>query len=163
MQKIVVFSWTGNTAACAVALKQLLNAEVELILEQKERAGSSGFAVGGFQASLGLSAKLAKLPDVSGADVVLLGMPVWAGTTPPAINTFLKEADLLGKKVYAFATQQSEQQPQKLENKLRKNIEKRGGKFLHLFVLHVPYKQQLSVESALVHAAKWAQRINTLE
>ena len=160
-QKILVYSWTGNTAACAVALGEQLNAEVELILEQKEREGSSGFAKGGFFASVGLSSKLKTKPQTEGVDVLLIGMPVWASTTPPAINAFFKEAALSGKRVYAFATQQSEQQPQKLENKLKKLITKRGGKFMHLFVLRVPHKQQLSVEACKSHTAKWAERIKS--
>ena len=92
-QKNLVYSWTGNTAACAVALGEQLKAEVELILEQKEREGSSGFATGGFSASIGLSSKLKEKPQTEGVDVLLIGMPVWAGTTPPAINAFFLSTD----------------------------------------------------------------------
>lgn len=161
--KIVVFSWTGNTAACAVALQQVLDTEAFLLVEEKERAGNKGFALGGFQASIGAGTKVKELPDISDVDVLLLGMPVWAGTTPPAINTFMKHCSCSGKSVYAFTTQQSDEVPKKLEKKLQKLIERQGGRFVHLFVLRVPHGKQLSVEEALPRVAKWTERIQSGE
>lgn len=158
---IVIYSWTGNTAACAVALQEILGCDASLLEEEKPREGNRGFALGGTQASLGLKTQLKALPDISDADPLLLGMPLWAATTPPAINTFFKNCDLSGKKVYCFATQQSEGVPQKLETKLRKKIAKAGGTFMHLFVLRVPHGKQLSVEEAKSRAEKWAERIKT--
>lgn len=37
-------------------------------------------------------------------DTVVLGSPVWWYTFAPAVHSFLKEADLVGKRVYPFAT-----------------------------------------------------------
>lgn len=161
--KIVVYSWTGNTAACAVALQKEMDIEASLLVEQKERAGSRGFASGGAQASLGLKTKVKELPDITDADVLILGMPVWAGTTPPAINTFLGSCSLEGKTVYAFITQAGTDVPQKLEKKLRKKVEGQGGAFRHMFVVSVPRGRNLSVEEAEPRAAKWAERIRAGE
>ena len=38
-------------------------------------------------------------------DLVILGFPVWAGNLTPPIRTFLKENDLSGRRVAAFACQ----------------------------------------------------------
>ena len=37
-------------------------------------------------------------------DTVLLGFPIWYGCAPNVVNTFCREMDWTGKKVYAFAT-----------------------------------------------------------
>ena len=37
-------------------------------------------------------------------DEVLIGFPIWYGAAPNIVNTFCKEYDWTGKKVYAFAT-----------------------------------------------------------
>lgn len=160
-EQIVVYSWTGNTAACAVALQRELGVEPFLLLEEKERQGNKGFALGGFQASIGAKTRLKAFPDISQADILALGMPVWAGTTPPAINAFFRACSCKGKKVYAFATQQSEEVPKKLEKRLKKLVEKQGGIFVHLFVMQVRYGTQLTVEQAQKSAQRWAQRIRS--
>lgn len=162
-EKIVVYSWTGNTAAAAVALQEEMGVEAFLLVEEKDRQGSRGFALGGTQASFGMKTAVKELPELSEAEVLILGMPLWAGTTPPAINTFFAKCSCSGKQVYAFATQQSDGVPQKLETKLRKLVAKQGGTFKHLFVLQVPRGKQLSVDAARERAAKWAQRIRAGE
>ncbi|MDL2257529.1 hypothetical protein LJC42_00020 [Eubacteriales bacterium OttesenSCG-928-K08] len=162
-EKIVVFSWTGNTAACAVALQQEMGIESFLLVEEKERAGSKGFALGGLQASMGLKTKVKQMPDLSDVDVLLLGMPVWAGATPPAINSFFNQSDISGKKVYVFVTQASDEVPKKLEAKLKKRIEAKGGQFVHMFVVSISRGKQMSVEAALPRAQRWAKRIRTGE
>ena len=161
--KIVVYSWTGNAAACAVALQNALSAEPFLLVEKKERAGNRGFAMGGFQASVGKNTELKALPDLSDCDTLVLGMPLWASTTPPAINTFLKECDIKGKIVYAYVTQMGTDIPKKLEKKLKKTIEQKGGVFRHMFVVSIPRGKQMTVEAAQPRADRWAERIRSGE
>ncbi len=158
--QIVLYSWTGNTAACAVALQEVTGVEPFLLIEEEEREGSKGFALGGYQASIGKKTKVKALPTLTD-DTLVLGMPVWAGTTPPAINTFLDSADLSGKKIYAFATEMGDSVPKKLEKRLRKVAEKKGATFVHLFVLQVRRGTQLSVEAAKKSAERWVERIST--
>lgn len=40
--------------------------------------------------------------DLSGADIVFIGFPVWEGTLPMAVCTFLEDHDLYGKAVIPF-------------------------------------------------------------
>ena len=42
--------------------------------------------------------------DFDKYDTVYLGFPIWYGCAPNVVNTFCKEYDWSGKKVYAFAT-----------------------------------------------------------
>lgn len=157
---IVVYSYTGNTAACATALQQQLEADAFLLVEEKEREGKKELFRGGMQAVFGMRAKIKKQPDVRETDVLILGMPLWAGTTPPAVNSFLHGAKVKrGVQVYAFVTQQSKERPAKLEKQLRKRIANLGGQFQQLFWLTVPAGKSLCVEEALTHTADWANQM----
>jgi flavodoxin len=44
------------------------------------------------------------LPDVSGYDTVFLGCPIWWGSEPMVVRTFLEKVDLSGKVVVPFTT-----------------------------------------------------------
>ena len=45
-----------------------------------------------------------KIGNFAEYDEVFLGFPIWYGCAPNVVNTFCKEYDWAGKKVYAFAT-----------------------------------------------------------
>ena len=47
---------------------------------------------------------MAKKPDVSGYDVILVGFPVWWYREPSIIDTFMESADFTGKTVVPFCT-----------------------------------------------------------
>lgn len=45
-----------------------------------------------------------KLENLKDYDTVLIGFPIWYGCAPNVVNTFCKDYDWSGIKVYAFAT-----------------------------------------------------------
>ena len=45
-----------------------------------------------------------RLDDVSVHDIIFLGFPIWWGTAPPIIRTFLEMHDLYKKRIVLFAT-----------------------------------------------------------
>jgi len=47
---------------------------------------------------------MGKVDQFSDYDTVFLGFPIWYGGAPNVVNTFCKEYDWTGKRVYAFAT-----------------------------------------------------------
>ncbi len=47
---------------------------------------------------------MAKNPDISGYDVILVGFPVWWYREPSIIDTFMESADFTGKTVVPFCT-----------------------------------------------------------
>ena len=103
---IVYYSLGGNTEYAAGKIAALLGADLLRICPQKAypEKGFRKFFRGG------KSAVMAETPDLepyvfSSAeyDCVILGFPVWAGNITPPIRTFLKENDLQGKTVAAFA------------------------------------------------------------
>lgn len=105
---VVYYSMEGNTEYAAGKIAEALDADLLRICPKKAYPSS------GFRKFLwgGKSAVMAETPelepyefDASGCDRVIIGFPVWAGNITPPIRTFLKENDLSGKRVAAFACQ----------------------------------------------------------
>ncbi|HWR22610.1 MAG TPA: hypothetical protein VN366_03955 [Feifaniaceae bacterium] len=158
---IIAYSNTGSAEACARALSGALGARLFLLEETRQRPGKD-FFIGGMQAVFHLRSKLKALPDVKDSDVLILGMPVWAGTTPPAINALLQTLDCAGKTVFAFVTKAdpAPEPPPKLAIRLAKQVEKRGGTLKRVFAL--PVEGKLGQEAAKKRAASWAAEIRAL-
>lgn len=160
--KVVFYSYSGNAKACAQALAERLGADLFELKEARVRKkGKSLFMYGGMQAMFGLRSKLKALPDLTQADVVVLGMPVWASAPPPAINAALKGCALSGKAVYAFVTKvdPSPDAPTKLCASLEKAVSAKGGSLKGIFALPVPMDRALTPAEAQAKAALWAERI----
>ena len=60
--------------------------------------------------------------DKDAYDCVIFGFPVWAGNMAPPIRTFVKENNLKGKRIAAFACQ-SGSGAEKAFSKLRSTLE----------------------------------------
>lgn len=108
---VVYFSATGNTKAVAKRIAELTNGDLYEIVpvipytsadlnynnsncraNQEMNDPSSRPAIG----SAGI--------DISKYDTVIIGYPIWWGTMPRIINTFLDTYDLSGKTVLPFCT-----------------------------------------------------------
>ena len=101
---IVYYSHSGKTRMVANKLAALLDADVEEILEAKARGGLKGRLGAGRDALLDRPAELISQHSTKGRTVVILGMPVWAGSPPPAVRQYVRSVDLTGKNVAAFCT-----------------------------------------------------------
>jgi flavodoxin len=104
---IVFFSRDNNTRAAASMLAEQINAEIVELQETVSRRGLFGFLRSGSQAMRKKSSALKGDPWKESADydVLYLMTPIWAGNGTPAINAFLDNADLSGKKVYVVTVQ----------------------------------------------------------
>ncbi len=105
---VVYYSLSGNTEYAAKKIAEHLNAD--LIGVEPEKAYPTGgfkkFLVGGKGAlSKATPALKPYVFDAQQYDCVVIGMPVWAGSVTPPINTFVEEnrGNLQGKKIAAFA------------------------------------------------------------
>ncbi len=87
---VVLYSRSGNTEQVGSSIASLLNADLEVIKEAKERSGVFQYVKSGFEA---LRKKLpAILPTTHQPgfyDVVILGTPVWASHIASPLRTFL--------------------------------------------------------------------------
>jgi flavodoxin len=102
---IIYYSFEGNCALVAGALKEKLNADVFEIktADEKKRTGLSKYIWGGKQVFQ--HAKPAIKPysiNIDAYDLIILGAPVWAGSPAPAIAAFLDQTKIAGKKVALF-------------------------------------------------------------
>lgn len=104
---VVYYSRTGTTKALADTLAKELGADVEEIVDLKNRGGILGFLSAGYSA---YRRKLTEIKqpekDPSAYDVILLGTPIWAGNITPALRTYFtqKKDALKQKKVGFFMT-----------------------------------------------------------
>ena len=104
---VVYYSLSGNTKYAAEKIAAQLNAD--LIGVEPEKAYPTGgfmkFFVGGKGAlSKDTPALKPYVFEAQKYDCVVIGMPVWAGSVTPPINTFVQEnkESLKNKKIAAF-------------------------------------------------------------
>ena len=105
---IVYYSLEGNTEWAARRIAAELGADT-LRLEPVKAYPSSGFKKFFWG---GKSAVMAETPalmpytfNAEDYDRIVFGFPVWAGNVTPPIRTFVKEQNLTGKRIAAFACQ----------------------------------------------------------
>ena len=105
---IVYYSLEGNTDFAAKEIAKVLGYEtlrIEPVKKYPEK-GPLKFLVGGKGACLAETPRLKPYVfDVNEYARIIFGFPVWAGNITPPIRTFIKENDLQGKKIAAFACQ----------------------------------------------------------
>ena len=105
---IVYYSLEGNTKYAAERIASELGADTLRIRPKRAypKRGFRKFIWGGKSAVMAETPEL--LPyqfSADGYDRIIIGFPVWAGNVTPPIRTFLKENDLEGKRIAAFACQ----------------------------------------------------------
>ncbi len=101
---VVYYSRTGTTRQVATAIAHILGADVEALTEAGDRhqRGLLGFLRGCRDALKKRSSDLAITKfNPTYYDVVILGTPVWTGSLPPAMRSYL---DAYGKDLSKVAT-----------------------------------------------------------
>lgn len=108
---VVYFSATGNTADIAKKLADALGADIyEIVPAEPYSAEDLDYNNDSCRANAEMnddSARPAIENDLSDAvkhDTIFIGYPIWWGTSPKMINTFMETYDLSGKTVYTFCT-----------------------------------------------------------
>ena len=104
---VVYFSHTGTTREVAAYLHEVVGGDlVEIIPETAYPEGYSA-ALDPAKAEQRENARPAinkPLESIDQYEVIYLGYPIWWGTVPMIINTFLESYDFTGKTVVPFAT-----------------------------------------------------------
>ncbi|AIF68472.1 hypothetical protein PAP_00125 [Palaeococcus pacificus DY20341] len=87
---VVFYSRSGNTKKVAQALAKALNADLEEIIDTKNRKGPFGFLRSGLDAMFKRLTKINEIEkDPSEYGLVIIGTPVWVGTISAPIRTYL--------------------------------------------------------------------------
>lgn len=102
---VVFYSLDGDVRYLARSLSKELELdamELELVKPHPTH-GFMKYFTGGFLAATGATPPLRPLAhDAAHYDMVFIGTPVWNSRPTPAVRTFLKGADLKGKRVAFF-------------------------------------------------------------
>ena len=102
---IVYYSRTGNTRAVAQALAAQLGADIEEIVDTKNRKGIFGWLGAGKDASQKKTTVIGPTTkDPANYDLVVLGTPIWSWSMTPAIRTYIEANREKFKKVAFFCT-----------------------------------------------------------
>lgn len=108
---VVYFSCTGNTKGVAAKIADLCNADIyEIVPAEPYTSADLNYNDDNCRANREMNDESARpaiggqLIDLSGYDTVFIGYPIWWGTMPRIINTFLDAYDLSGKTVMPFCT-----------------------------------------------------------
>ena len=108
---VVYFSCTGNTKAVAEKIAELCDADLyEITAAQPYTAEDLNYNNSNCRANREMNDENARPAigsqpiELSGYDTVFIGYPIWWGTMPRIINTFLDTYDLSGKTVMPFCT-----------------------------------------------------------
>ena len=100
---VVYFTRTGNTRFAAESIGAELGADLEEIIDLKNRQGKLGWLSAGKDAMRGNETQIAPTKTTpNGFDLIIIAQPVWAWSPTPAIRTYLNKNDLSGKKVALF-------------------------------------------------------------
>lgn len=109
MKKILVayFSYSGNTREIANQIHKSAGGNIfeiqsvkpypddyDAVVQQARRELDSGYK----------SALKTKIENIKSYDLVFIGYPVWWGTFPAPVKTFLSEYDFSGKTIIPFCT-----------------------------------------------------------
>lgn len=105
---LVYYSRTGTTKKLAEALAWELGADLEELIDKKDRRGAWGYLISGRDA---MAKRLTEIEspkkDPATYDLVILGTPVWGAHPCPALRTYLSQKKKSLKKIALFATQGS--------------------------------------------------------
>ena len=111
---VVYYTRTGNSKFAAETVATEVGADVEEVVDLKNRKGRLAFLSAGRDAMQGKLTEIAETKrNPFDYDLVVIVQPVWAGSPTPAIRTYLKKNDLSGKKVALFFTDSSDKAVEK--------------------------------------------------
>ena len=108
---VAYFSASGVTAGVAKQLAEVTGGELHQIqpeqpytdadLDWRDKQSRSTLEM---QDKTSRPAIINKLDSISQYDVIYVGFPIWWGTAPTIVNTFMESYDFSGKTVVLFAT-----------------------------------------------------------
>ena len=108
---VAYFSASGVTASVAKQLAEVTGGELHQIqpeqpytdadLDWRDKQSRSTLEM---QDKTSRPAIINKLDSISQYDIIFVGFPIWWGTAPTIVNTFMESYDFSGKTVVLFAT-----------------------------------------------------------
>jgi flavodoxin len=102
---VVYYSRTGKTKFVAEKIASKLNADIEEVVDLKNRDGWFGWLKAGFDATVGRETEIGEMrKSPRNFKLIVVGTPVWNGRPSSAIKTYLKRNDFSKKNIAIFCT-----------------------------------------------------------
>ncbi len=107
---VAYFSAEGNTAKVAKTLAEAIGADIfEIVPEKPYTRSEINWLNPVSRCNREMLGKkdvpvAEKVENMADYELLLVGFPIWYGHAPNVVGTFLKDYDLSGKKIAAFAT-----------------------------------------------------------
>lgn len=121
---VVYYSRSGNTKRVAEDAARRLNADLEQLIDKKDRAGAGGYIIAGKDAAQERAAEIEPVKhDPAQYDLVVLGTPIWAWNMTPAVRAYLAAHRDAIKSLACFTTSGGTK-----PDKIVKKIEALAGK-----------------------------------
>ena len=105
---VVYYSRTGNNRTIAQEIAQLLSADIDEIIDKKNRAGKLNWLLAGRDSRARKLTEIKYEKNPQDYDTIIIGAPIWAWNPIPPLRTYLQEVDLKGKRVAFFICSKSE-------------------------------------------------------
>mgnify|MGYP001231120799 CR=1 FL=1 len=123
---IIYHSYSGNTRGVAENILAACGGELIEVISKEYSSRITVYTLGSYRAMKGMRDPIEPgVIDGAGADVIVIGTPVWAGRATPAINAAVAALEgCRGKKAVIFATcggKEGETLPM-----LKKSLEEKG-------------------------------------
>lgn len=103
---MIYYSLEGNTEFAAETAAESGDIDLERLIPVKEppKAGFGKFFWGGKSVVFNETPQLEPLKyNADDYETIIIGFPVWAGSYPPAVATYIKEHPFKGKKCFIIA------------------------------------------------------------
>jgi flavodoxin len=105
---VVYYSRTGNNRTIANEIAQEISADIDEIIDKKNRQGKLNWLLAGRDSRAGKLTEIEYQKNPQDYDTIIIGAPIWAWNPIPPLRTYLKEVDLTGKRVAFFICSKSE-------------------------------------------------------
>ena len=99
---VVYYSRTGNNRTIAESIASRLSADVDEIIDKKNRKGKLNWLLAGRDSRAKKLTEIEYKKNPQEYDTIIIGAPIWAWNPIPPLRTYLQEVDLRGKRVAFF-------------------------------------------------------------
>jgi flavodoxin len=151
---VVYYTRTGNSKFAAETIAAELGADVEEVIDLKNRQGRLAYMSCGRDATRGKETEIASTKrNPADYDLIVIAQPVWAWSPTPAIRTYVNKNDLSGKKVALFFGGSNLRQAVEKTKALMPN-----STFVGELAINEPLKNKEEAEKKI---AEWSNTLKT--
>lgn len=152
---VVYYSLWGHTATAAKTISDRLQSPICRIEEKKPRKGIFGVIRGAIEAIGNACPEIKPVELNVSYDTIFLGGPIWSFSPAPALNTFLRDADIRGKQIILFLSHATGD-PKQVVKMLVSKVRAKGGKVVRAFGIKTLF---VNNETIVKEALKIAEAI----